>query len=130
MTRNIKRNNTFKNKHYYLPTCNLSEQCISNELISHSAFFFFLNFHKTTYTYLVPLLSMHFLTTKTSIEIQDILISHKIIIVRDLFIYFWLHLVFVAAHGLPLFTVSGGFPLVVVLRLLIVVASLEAKHTL
>ena len=73
---------------------------------------------------------MHFLSTKTSIEIQDILISHKIIIVRDLFISFWLHLVFVAAHGLRLFTVSGGFALVVMLRLLIMVASLEAKHTL
>ena len=44
-------------------------------------------------------------------------------------IYFWLRWVFAAAHKLSLVVVSGGYPLVVVCRLLIVVVSLVAEHT-
>ena len=66
-------------------------------------FFSPLNHLKITYTYQVPLLSMHFLSTKTSTEIQKMLISHNIIIfVKDLFIYFWLGWGFIAACGLSL----------------------------
>ena len=46
------------------------------------------------------------------------------------FIYFWLHWVFFATHGLPLAEASGGFLFVAVLGLLIVVASLVAEHGL
>ena len=46
------------------------------------------------------------------------------------FIYFWLHCVFVAARGLPLAAVSGGLLFVAVCMLLIVVASLVAEHGL
>ena len=47
----------------------------------------------------------------------------------NLFIYFWLCWVFVAAHGLSLLAESGGYSLV--LRgLLIAVASLVAEHRL
>ena len=46
-----------------------------------------------------------------------------------LFIYlFWLHWVFVAAHGLSLVAASGGLLFVAVRRLLIAVASLVAEH--
>ena len=43
---------------------------------------------------------------------------------------FWLCWVFVAAQGLSLITVSGGYSLVGVLRLLIEVASLAVEHGL
>ena len=100
--RNVK-NNTVKNKHYYLPTYNHWEQCVNNKHILQSGFFSPLNHLKITYTYQVPLLSMHFLSTKTSIEIQKMLISHNIVIfVKDLFIYFWLGWGFIAACGLSL----------------------------
>ena len=46
-----------------------------------------------------------------------------------LFIYFWLHWVFVAVCRLSLLVASGGLLFVVVRRLLIVVASLVAEHT-
>ena len=46
-------------------------------------------------------------------------------------IYFWLCWVFVVAcAGLSLVVASGGYSLVAVLRLPIVVASLVAKHSL
>ena len=44
--------------------------------------------------------------------------------------YFWLHRVFVAALGLSLVAVSGGYSLVLAQGLLIVVASLAAEHGL
>ena len=43
---------------------------------------------------------------------------------------FWLLWVFIAAHCLSLVAGSGGYSLVVVRRLLIVVASLVVKHRL
>ena len=47
-----------------------------------------------------------------------------------LFIYFWLHWVFVAARGLSLVAVSGGLLFILVRRLLTAVASLVAEHGL
>ena len=47
----------------------------------------------------------------------------------DLFLYFWLHWVFVAARGLSLVAASGGYS-VVVRVLLITVASLVVEHGL
>ena len=47
-----------------------------------------------------------------------------------LFIYFWLHLVFVAVYRLLLVAESGGQSLVVMRGLLIAVASLVAEHGL
>ena len=44
--------------------------------------------------------------------------------------YFWLHWVFVAAHGLSLVTASGAYSLAMVCGLLIVAASLVAEHRL
>ena len=44
--------------------------------------------------------------------------------------YFWLSWVFTAAHKLPLVAASGGYSLVTVHGLLIVVASLVAEHGL
>ena len=44
--------------------------------------------------------------------------------------YFWLCWVFIAAQGLSLVAASGGYFLVGVSRLLIVVASLVAGHKL
>ena len=48
----------------------------------------------------------------------------------NLFVYFWLHWVFIAAQWLSLVASSGGYSLVVLCRLLTVVASLVAKHRL
>ena len=48
---------------------------------------------------------------------------------KNLFIYFWLHWVFVAVRGLSLVAVSGGYS-VAVRELLIAVASLVAEHGL
>ena len=45
------------------------------------------------------------------------------------FIYFWLHWVFVAAHGLSLVAASGGYS-VAVRGLLIAVASVVLEHWL
>ena len=47
----------------------------------------------------------------------------------NLFIYFWLRWVFVAAHGLSLVAASGGYS-AAVRGLLIAVASLVAEHGL
>ena len=47
-----------------------------------------------------------------------------------LFIYFWLHWVFIAAHGLSLVTVSRGLLFAVVCGFLIEVASLVVEHGL
>ena len=47
-----------------------------------------------------------------------------------LFIYFWLHWVFVAAHRLSLVVASGGYSFIAVRRLLVVVASLFEEHGL
>ena len=47
-----------------------------------------------------------------------------------LFIYFWLHWVFVAARGLSLVAASGGLLFITVRGLLIAVASLVAEHGL
>ena len=47
-----------------------------------------------------------------------------------LFIYFWPHWVFVAAHGLSLVAASGGLLFVVVHGLLTVVAFLVVEHRL
>ena len=47
-----------------------------------------------------------------------------------LFIYFWLHWVFVAACGLSLVVASGGLLFVAVCGPLIAVASLVAEHGL
>ena len=46
------------------------------------------------------------------------------------FIYIWLRWVFVAARGLSLVAVSGGYSFLAVHRLLIAVASLVAEHGL
>ena len=46
------------------------------------------------------------------------------------FIYFWLHWVFVAAHGLSLVVASGDYSLVVVCGLLIMSVPLVAEHGL
>ena len=101
--RNVKKTNTVKNKHYYLPTYNHRKQCVNNKHILQSGFFYPLNHLKITYTYQVLLLSMHFLSAKTSNEIQKMLISHNILtVVKDLFIYFRLGWVFIAACGLSL----------------------------
>ena len=48
----------------------------------------------------------------------------------NLFIYFWLHWVFVAAGGLSLVAASGGYSSLRVCRLLAAVASLLADHGL
>ena len=50
--------------------------------------------------------------------------------ILKIFIYFWLHWVFVAMCGLCLVAASGGYPVVVVHELLIVVASLVVEHGL
>ena len=47
-----------------------------------------------------------------------------------IFIYFWLYWIFIAVHGLSLVVAPGGYPLVVVHRLLIAVASLIVEHGL
>ena len=47
----------------------------------------------------------------------------------QVFFFFWLCWVFIAAHGLSLVEASRGYPSVVC-RLLIVVASLAAQHGL
>ena len=47
-----------------------------------------------------------------------------------LFMYYWLHQIFVALCGLSLVRASGGCSLVVVRGLLIVVAALAAEHRL
>ena len=47
-----------------------------------------------------------------------------------LFIYFWLHWVFVAVRGLSLVAERGGLLSIAVRGLLIVVASLVAEHRL
>ena len=55
--------------------------------------------------------------------------SHVHILFFLIFIYlfyFWLHWVFIAAWGFSLVTESGGYSLVSVFRLLILVASLVA----
>ena len=49
---------------------------------------------------------------------------------RNKFIYFWLHWVFVAAHGLSLAVASWGPPLAAVPGPLTVVASPTAEHGL
>ena len=46
------------------------------------------------------------------------------------FIYFWLHWVFVAVHGLFLDSVERGLLFIVVRGLLIAVASLAVEHGL
>ena len=48
----------------------------------------------------------------------------------NLFIYLWLHWVFVAARGLSLVAASGGYSSLLVRGLLIAVASLVAEHGL
>ena len=48
----------------------------------------------------------------------------------NLFIYFWLHWVFVAVHGLSLVGGEWGLLFIVVCRLLIAVASLVVEHRL
>ena len=50
--------------------------------------------------------------------------------VFHLFVYFWLHWVFVAVHGLSLLVESGHYSLVALRGLLIEVASLVAEHGL
>ena len=47
-----------------------------------------------------------------------------------IFIYFWLHWVFVAVHGLSLVAESQGWSPVAEHRLLVAVASLVAEHVL
>ena len=64
--------------------------------------------------------------TEGSDDGQQFLSVRKFLI----FVYFWLHWVLVAAHGLSLAAVSGVYSLDVVCRLLIAVASLVAKHRL
>ena len=48
----------------------------------------------------------------------------------NLFIYFWLHWVFTAVHGLSLVTASEGYSLFAAHGLFIVVASLVVEHGL
>ena len=50
----------------------------------------------------------------------------NVFLINNVFIYFWLHWVFVAALELSLVVASGGYSLVAVCELLIVVASLVA----
>ena len=47
-----------------------------------------------------------------------------------LFLFFWLHWVFIATLGLSVVGASGGYSLVAVLRLLIVMTSLVAAYRL
>ena len=49
---------------------------------------------------------------------------------KYLFIYFWLHWVFVAVHGLSLAVASGDYSLVVVCGLVTVLVPLVAEHGL
>ena len=49
---------------------------------------------------------------------------------KKLYVYFWLHYVFVAACGLSLVAVSGGYSLTVVHGLLTAVSCLVAEHRL
>ena len=49
---------------------------------------------------------------------------------NKLFIYFWLHWVFVPVRRLSLVVASGGYCFVAVRRLLIAVASLVVEHGL
>ena len=49
---------------------------------------------------------------------------------KELFIYFWLHWVFIATRGLSLVAASGGYSLVVVCGLFVAVASLVSEHRL
>ena len=46
------------------------------------------------------------------------------LLILKIFIYFWLHWIFIAAHGLSLVAASRLYPLVVVLGLLIAAVSL------
>ena len=48
----------------------------------------------------------------------------------NVFIYFWLHWIFIASPGLPLVAVSGGYSLVVMRGLLLAVASLVEERRL
>ena len=48
----------------------------------------------------------------------------------NIFIYFWLHWVFVAVRGLSLVAMSGGYSFLAVRRLLVAVASLVEEHGL
>ena len=52
----------------------------------------------------------------------------SVLFLTDLFIFFWLYGVFVAACGLSLVAGSGGYSLAAVSRLLIAVASLVAHR--
>ena len=51
-------------------------------------------------------------------------------LLKNKFIYLWLHGVFVIAHGLSLIVVSRGYSLVAVHGFLIAEASLVEKHRL
>ena len=51
-------------------------------------------------------------------------------LLKKIFIYVWLHWVFIAAHGLSLVMMSRGYSLVAVRGLLIAVASLVMEHGL
>ena len=51
----------------------------------------------------------------------------QLTVFKNNFIWFWFHWIFVAVQGLSLIAESGGYSVVVVLRLLIVVASLVAE---
>ena len=52
----------------------------------------------------------------------------RIILIFFVFIYFWFHWVFVAAHGLSLVVAGRGYSLVVVCGPFTAVASLVAEH--
>ena len=68
--------------------------------------------------------------TQTSASLQRLLPRIFFFFESNLFLYFWLHWVFVASCRLSLVTASGGCSLVAVLRLLMVVASLVEEHGL
>ena len=53
-----------------------------------------------------------------------------LLVFKKLFIYFWLHWVFIAACGLSLVAVSGEYCLVAVCGLLTAMASVVAEHRL
>ena len=58
---------------------------------------------------------------------NQLIYFYRLFIIFYLFVYSWLHWVFAAVCGLSLVAVSGGYSLVLVYRLLIVVASLVAS---
>ena len=63
-------------------------------------------------------------------KMDKVEVQLSVIFLKNIFIYFWLCWVFTAAHGLFLVAASGGYSLVTVHWLLIVVVFLVAEYGL